>query len=90
MIRPLSVDGGAFYAASNCYGSNTGSVFRSVDYGSTWTRISAAFVGTRVQAVASVGNTVFAGTYDSGVYRSDNGGVWKPTPADREIAARVG
>ena len=50
-------------------------VFRSTDVGAQWTLFDAGLMDRRISAVATVGNTVFAGT-DKGLYRLDSG-AWK-------------
>ena len=50
-------------------------VFRSTDVGAQWTLFDDELMGRTFSAVASVGNTVFAGT-DNGLYRLDSG-AWE-------------
>ena len=50
-------------------------VFRSTDVGAQWTLFDDELMGRTFSAVASVGNTVFAGT-DKGLYRLDSG-AWE-------------
>ena len=50
-------------------------MFRSTDAGAQWTLFDDGLMGRRMSAVATVGNTVFAGT-DKGLYQLDFG-VWK-------------
>ena len=50
-------------------------VFRSTDVGAQWTLFDDGLMDRRISAVATVGNTVFAGT-DKGLYRLDSG-AWK-------------
>jgi photosystem II stability/assembly factor-like uncharacterized protein/Leucine-rich repeat (LRR) protein len=54
----------------------TPSINRSTDGGLTWTRFSNVINATRVYALAVNSlNTLFAGTSDNGMFRSDNGGA---------------
>ena len=50
-------------------------VFRSTDVGAQWTLFDDELMGRTFSGVASVGNTVFAGT-DKGLYRLDSG-AWE-------------
>lgn len=55
-----------------------GDVFRSTDYGNTWTNVSTGFSVHSVQALAENSNShIFAGTWGFGIYRStDDGKTW--------------
>ena len=50
-------------------------VFRATDVGAEWTLFNDGLMDRRISAVATVGNTVFAGT-DKGLYRLDSR-AWK-------------
>ena len=49
-------------------------LFRSVDEGDSWTRITAGSMKHTVEALAVSGTTLYAGTFGSGVFRSTDGG----------------
>jgi ligand-binding sensor domain-containing protein len=71
-VRTLAFVHNALFASTN------DGVFRSGDYGMTWTLANDG-IGTNVSsnAIASIGNYVFAGTTGDGVYVSINdGGNW--------------
>ncbi len=54
-----------------------GGAFRSTNYGLSWERVS--FVSQHIYALATVGTSLFAGTYFEGVFRSTNrGSSWNP------------
>ena len=58
-------------------------IFRSLDYGKTWTPINLGAVNLYVSSFAVNGQNIFAGTKDRGIFRStDNGDSW--------MAANVG
>ena len=53
----------------------TNGIFRSDDRGKSWTNLTEALAKTEIKAIASVGNTIFAGT-NKGLYRL-NGDTWE-------------
>lgn len=58
-------------------------IYRSLDYGKTWTPINLGAVNLYVSSFAVNGQSIFAGTKDRGIFRStDNGDSW--------MAANVG
>ena len=71
-----------FVGGSNdCGGMNQyipcGSLFRSTDNGNNWTAIDTGLTNTFVNALATNGTYVFAGTSGGGMFRSaDNGNNW--------------
>jgi uncharacterized repeat protein (TIGR02543 family) len=72
-ITAFAVDGAVVYAGAS---SGSGVVFRSRDFGASWTRMN--LDSTRnVQTMTASKGYVFAGTSDSGVYvSSDSGKTW--------------
>ena len=62
-------------------------VFRSTDAGAQWTHLDNGLVGKRIYAVATVENTVFAGTND-GVYRL-NSDIWEQLSLDSANAVHA-
>ena len=60
-------------------------VFRSTDAGTRWIPINNGLTDKRISAVATIGNTLFAGT-NRGLYRFDLG-VWQqlPVPSSESI-----
>ncbi|MBN9663644.1 MAG: hypothetical protein J0H49_35930 [Acidobacteria bacterium] len=65
-------------------------VYRSTDRGRSWTRSDEGLPGqARINAFASIGNTVMAGT-DAGVFLSlDQGLTWQPAPGAAATSGRV-
>ncbi len=55
-------------------------VFRSMDAGAQWNPLNEGLTGKRIYTVATIGNTVFAGT-NEGLYRL-NSGTWERVPED--------
>ena len=56
-----------------------GRMYVSTDYGTSWTPLDTGLTVPPVSAFASIGSTLFAGTYAAGPYRStDNGITWLP------------
>ena len=55
-------------------------VFRSTDGGKQWTFLNDGLIGKAISAMATIGDTVFAGT-DKGLYRLDSD-VWERLLAD--------
>ncbi|MBL8170756.1 MAG: hypothetical protein JNJ50_21525 [Acidobacteria bacterium] len=74
-------EGGPIYALLNrgsqlLAGNNTGKIFHSQDQGQSWTLLSDTLPKYPVDALATMGNFLFAGT-SVGVYRSaDDGLTW--------------
>lgn len=63
---------------ASVYNGSTGTIFRSSDMGVSWT-ITGVPQTFYITALSVCGNSLFAGIYDSGVYRSsDNGTTWAP------------
>ena len=51
-------------------------VFRATDAGEQWTLLNDGLRDRTISTVATIGDTVFAGT-DKGLYRLDNSGAWE-------------
>ena len=51
-------------------------VFRSIDAGEQWTLLNDGLRDRTISTVATIGDTVFAGT-DKGLYRLDDSGAWE-------------
>ena len=51
-------------------------VFRATDTGKQWTLLDNGLRGRTISTVATIGDTVFAGT-DNGLYRLDDSGAWE-------------
>jgi photosystem II stability/assembly factor-like uncharacterized protein len=87
-----SVDTSGFYSFSSLfqYGSKlfvTASigylegVLLSTDSGKTWSLSNKGLTSSEVQAVTSMGSTLYAGTAGDGIFRSsDSGATWHPGP----------
>lgn len=76
-IPCVFVNGTTIFAATN---SNNGllveELYRSMDGGTTWNKISTAPTMT-VLSFGAIGSTLFIGTKNAGIYRSiDNGDTW--------------
>lgn len=65
---------------TDLYAGTTDGVYLTTDDGSIWTRVSTGIpTNTSINALASNGSNIFAGTYGRGVYlTSDNGTSWTP------------
>lgn len=59
----------------NIFAGTQSGGYVTTNYGTSWTRVSNGLPGAAVRALASMGSTVFAGTYGQGVYRSTNNGT---------------
>lgn len=55
-------------------------IFRSIDGGIEWDPLNNGLTGERISALATIGETVFAGT-NRGLYRMDSG-IWRKLPVD--------
>ena len=51
-------------------------VFRAMDVGKQWTLLDNGLKGRTISTLATIGDTVFAGT-DKGLYRLDESGAWE-------------
>ncbi|MDP4232830.1 MAG: hypothetical protein Q8913_05665, partial [Bacteroidota bacterium] len=62
---------------SNLFAGTSNGVFISINDGNSWSRTSGG-LNDGVNALTAIGSILFAGTADSGVYRSTDGGLsWK-------------
>ncbi|MBK9249006.1 MAG: hypothetical protein IPM69_13050 [Ignavibacteria bacterium] len=74
-LHSLTVSGTKLFGVAG--GDSGDSIFRSIDYGATWSVISSGLVKCRIQTLAVTGTTIFAGT-DIGVFRgTDVGMKWE-------------
>jgi len=74
IVKSLSVIGINIFAGTDGYG-----VFRSKDNGANWKEMNTGLTDLRVECLATIGNNLFAGTFQ-GVYRSsDYGETWIKT-----------
>ncbi len=77
-VSSLMIHGGTLFASGN------GLVSQSSDSGKSWQSAQSGLTSTAVSALAGDDSMIFAGTADSGVYRSSNDGVnWQPTSLQR-------
>ena len=87
-VESLAVMEGLLYVGAY---TSEGEIFKSKDEGDSLTRITAEKMRNPVIALAVFGATVYAGTYGSGVFRSDDrGDSWKAVNAgltDQKICA---
>lgn len=68
---------GDFFAAYNTPQIENGKVYRSTDEGASWSLVSESSWNRITAITISQNNTVFVGTYGTGLYRStDNGTSW--------------
>jgi hypothetical protein len=73
----VSNQGGTYDLFAGCFG---GGVFRSTNYGDSWTQANAGLGDKEVLALAASGEYLFAGTNSDGVFVStDRGGHWTST-----------
>ncbi len=80
-VDPSDSTGGTAYAVVNAFtGGSSGHIFKTINFGGTWTDISGNLPDIPVDSVAVSpdGKTVYIGT-DVGVYSTTNGGTsWAP------------
>ena len=68
---------GYIFAAYNTPQIENGKVYRSTDEGATWSRVSENGWNRITDIIINQNNTVFVGTYGTGLFRStDNGTSW--------------
>jgi hypothetical protein len=62
--------------STNIFASAIGGVFRSTNNGTSWIEVNSGLPqGTLVTSFATIGNNIFAGTWNSGVFLSTNNGT---------------
>lgn len=66
----------------------TNGIFRSDDRGKTWTNLTEGFAKTKINAITSVGNTIFAGT-NKGLYRLNSDNWEKISLGEREKQGKI-
>ncbi len=77
-VQAVATNGTDIFSGISASGGSPGGVFHMT--GGSWS--SAGLAGNTVYTMSMLGTTIFAGTGDSGVYRStDNGTSWKPASA---------
>ncbi len=82
IVTSLSVIG------TNLFAGTGHGVYLSTDNGASWTKVSSGLTGSWVYALAVMGNELFAGLYENGVFRSnDNGTTWNPTSLIDNVTA---
>lgn len=78
-----------FISASETLG-DTFRVFRSIDYGNTWTRVGNSIPSSDVAgagAFATIGSTMYVASAQNGIYRSTDGGTsWVSTGSPPYLA----
>jgi hypothetical protein len=66
-------------------GLANGSIYRSVDHGTSWTLLNAGMTKSSIHVIAASGTSIYAGT-DLGLFLSTNDGQsWTKTDLEREI-----
>jgi hypothetical protein len=74
MVETILADGTNLFVGTEA-GTEVGGIFLSTNNGLNWK--PAGLTGVSVQTLAVIGRNLFAGTFDSGVYRStDSGSSW--------------
>jgi photosystem II stability/assembly factor-like uncharacterized protein len=68
-VNDLEVSG------NNVVAATFDGMYKSSDDGATWTDANNGILGTRIMAVAAVGNTAFAGESNTGIYVTTNQGA---------------
>ncbi|HKP05052.1 MAG TPA: hypothetical protein VJU77_17000 [Chthoniobacterales bacterium] len=77
---------------STIYLGATSKVFKSIDFGATWSDVSAGLGHGVIEALLYDGTTLFASTpaEAAGIYRSTNGGAsWDPAAAGLPVAKTI-
>jgi photosystem II stability/assembly factor-like uncharacterized protein len=62
-------------SGNNVVAATFDGMYKSADDGGTWTDANNGILGTRIMAVAAVGNTAFAGESNTGIYVTTNQGA---------------
>ncbi len=68
-------------------GSDASGVFVSGDSGRTWQQPGVALKGSQIVSLAANANTVFAGTWPEGIYRSTGPADWQQVSSQRSVTA---
>ena len=75
-VSVLALCGAYLYAGTE----GSGGIFRSMNYGTSWSEVNTGLGSRNVLAITAYGSTIFAGTDNCGVYRStDYGASWSAT-----------
>ncbi len=73
---------------NNLFAGTGHGVYLSTDYGDNWTKVNNGLTGKLVYALAVKSNELFAGTYNEGVFRSNNNGTtWTHTSLITDVTA---
>ncbi len=73
---------------NNLFAGTGHGVYLSTDYGDSWTKVNNGLTGKLVYALAVKGNEIFAGTFNQGVFRSNNNGTsWTHTSLNMDVTA---
>ncbi len=64
------------------YLASTDGIYRTDDFGKSWTPLPEGLIDKKIRAIATIKNTVFVGT-DNGLYRL-NSDTWEQLPIDPE------
>ena len=95
-VNALLIDPGhanVLYAAAGDDGQEGGGVFKSIEFGTSWTPVNSGFTSSRVMALAMTKsggvNALLAGTLHGGVFMStDGGGNWTNVVASYDTLGR--
>lgn len=85
-VRAIAANGNTIFAGTTT-GTGGGYLYISTNNGTNWNPVS---IGSGVFSLAIEGNTIYAGTYNQGVYRSTNNGLnWNQTSLNNQYVVSL-
>ena len=85
-VKAIAANGNTIFAGTT-FATGGGYLYISTNNGTTWNPVS---IGSGVFSLAIEGNTIYAGTYNQGVYRSTNNGLnWNQTSLNNQYVVSL-